>query len=263
MTHIVYLIKHLDTDKKYVGITSADLKTRWDQHRNDPNSAVYEALRADGHRMVMEVLEECDTREQALRREQELIHELGTAAPRGWNRKINTRNMQDSGVKCILPNPYKKKWRKLNGDEPNRLKLFNGLSLTEYRTSDFNFDNFAPLDCFIQFAAKRISSDDIEYELFQYVIVYNTVDIVHYGGIPDFKHQVEYCPYVWTDNGWKAHRIRRTPYTIYQALKNPWKLIFHYASDNGYKMCDLYDYERKTFISDEEIYACPYTEVYP
>jgi hypothetical protein len=41
--------------------------------------------------MVMEVLERCATREQALRREQEFIHELGTAAPRGWNRQVRRK----------------------------------------------------------------------------------------------------------------------------------------------------------------------------
>jgi hypothetical protein len=82
----VYLIQHLDTDKKYVGITSADLKTRWDQHRNDPNSAVYEALRADGHRMTMYELSRFTDRKEALDYEQICIHELTTYHPHGWNR---------------------------------------------------------------------------------------------------------------------------------------------------------------------------------
>ena len=90
MSYKIYLIKHLDTDMKYVGITGGDLATRWQQHYNDTNSAVYKALRTDGHRMTMELLEEVTTKPEALKREQELIQSLGTAVPSGWNRQVKT-----------------------------------------------------------------------------------------------------------------------------------------------------------------------------
>lgn len=84
----IYLIKHLDTGTGYVGITGDDLGKRWYQHMHDKNGALYKALRAEGHRMSMELLEEVATREEALIKEQQYIHALGTAHPNGWNRDV-------------------------------------------------------------------------------------------------------------------------------------------------------------------------------
>jgi predicted GIY-YIG superfamily endonuclease len=88
MTHKIYLIKHLDTGMGYVGITGDELGKRWYQHLHDPASAVYKALRAEGHRMSMQLLEEVETRAEALTKEQMYIHALGTAQPMGWNRQV-------------------------------------------------------------------------------------------------------------------------------------------------------------------------------
>jgi predicted GIY-YIG superfamily endonuclease len=88
MSYKIYLIKHLDTDMKYVGITGGDLATRWEQHRADTNSAVYKALRTEGYRMTMELLEEVATKPEALKKEQEYIQSLDTATPSGWNRQV-------------------------------------------------------------------------------------------------------------------------------------------------------------------------------
>ena len=90
MTHKIYLIKHLDTGMGYVGITGDELAKRWYQHLHDPASAVYKALRNEGHRITMELLEEVETRGEALLREQEYIHSLGTAQPTGWNRQVKS-----------------------------------------------------------------------------------------------------------------------------------------------------------------------------
>jgi hypothetical protein len=87
----IYLIKHLDTGTGYVGITGDELGKRWYQHLHDPKSALYKALRAEGHRMSMELLEEVATREEALIKEQQYIHALGTAHPNGWNRMIKNK----------------------------------------------------------------------------------------------------------------------------------------------------------------------------
>jgi len=100
MSWKIYLIKHLDTDMKYVGITGGDLVARWEQHRADTNSAVYKALRTEGYRMTMELLEEVATKPEALRKEQEYIQSLGTATPDGWNRKVYTPS-----------SPKPKKWK--------------------------------------------------------------------------------------------------------------------------------------------------------
>jgi predicted GIY-YIG superfamily endonuclease len=88
MTHKIYLIKHLDTGMGYVGITSRDLLARWKQHHSDTHSALYEVLRTDSHRMTMELLEEFEDRDQALKAEQQYIRKLETAQPNGWNRQV-------------------------------------------------------------------------------------------------------------------------------------------------------------------------------
>jgi len=95
MTHKIYLIKHLDTGKGYVGITGDELGKRWYQHLHDKNGALYTALRAEGHRMTMELIEEVATREAALIKEQEYIHALGTAQPFGWNRDVRPLKVEE------------------------------------------------------------------------------------------------------------------------------------------------------------------------
>lgn len=112
MSYKIYLIKHLDTDMKYVGITGADLPTRWQQHYNDTNSAVYKALRTEGYRMTMELLEEVATKPEALKREQEYIRSLGTATPSGWNRQVATPKAE--------PEVTSKKWKACSNQFDNR-----------------------------------------------------------------------------------------------------------------------------------------------
>lgn len=102
MTHKIYLIKHLDTGMGYVGITGDELGKRWYQHLHDPASAVYKALRAEGHRITMELLEEVESRGEALIKEQQYIHSLGTAQPTGWNRQVKP---------IVKPKP--KRWEKV------------------------------------------------------------------------------------------------------------------------------------------------------
>lgn len=95
MTHKIYLIKHIDTGKGYVGITGDELGKRWYQHIHDKNGALYTALRAEGHRMTMELIEEVTTREEAFIKEQEYIHALGTAQPSGWNRDVRPLKVEE------------------------------------------------------------------------------------------------------------------------------------------------------------------------
>jgi predicted GIY-YIG superfamily endonuclease len=90
MTHKIYLIKHLDTGMGYVGVTSRTLAERWNQHRSQSTSAVFHALRTDSHRMTMELIEEFDDRDQALKAEQQYIRKLETYHPNGWNRQVTS-----------------------------------------------------------------------------------------------------------------------------------------------------------------------------
>ena len=101
MTHKIYLIKHLDTGMGYVGITGDELAKRWYQHLHDPASAVYKALRSEGHRITMELLEEVNTRAEALIKEQEYIHALRTAQPDGWNRQVKPKRQLKTWDKHI------------------------------------------------------------------------------------------------------------------------------------------------------------------
>jgi predicted GIY-YIG superfamily endonuclease len=187
MTHIVYLIKHLDTDMKYVGITSTDLKTRWDQHRNDPNSAIYSALRTDGHRMVMEVLERCATREQALRREQEFIHELGTAAPRGWNRMVK---LQSIAVKVKRPDVDNPKYRQCDIRDP-RLPIFSRIDYHLEYSRFFHTPNIWE----------------------HYIIVFNSRDNV-YTEQPELNEQIICVKYQWYETRWSMFNYYETPYAM-------------------------------------------------
>ncbi len=103
----IYLIKHLDTGMGYVGITGDELSKRWYQHLHDPKGALYAALRAEGHRMTMQLLEKVETRAEALSKEQEYIHALGTAQPAGWNRDVRPLPVEEQAP------PKPKVWERL------------------------------------------------------------------------------------------------------------------------------------------------------
>ncbi len=107
MTHKIYLIKHLDTGMGYVGITGDELAKRWYQHMHDPKGALYAALRAEGHRMSMQLLEEVETRAEALKKEQMYIHALGTAQPAGWNRDVRPLPVEEQTP------PKPKVWKRI------------------------------------------------------------------------------------------------------------------------------------------------------
>lgn len=106
----IYLIKHLDTDMGYVGITGDELSKRWYQHLHDPKGALYAALRAEGHRMSMQLLEEVETRAEALTKEQMYIHALGTAHPAGWNRDVRPLPVEEQTP------PKPKVWERCTAD---------------------------------------------------------------------------------------------------------------------------------------------------
>jgi len=116
----IYLIKHLDTGMGYVGITGDELGKRWYQHLHDPKGALYAALRAEGHRMSMQLLEEVETRAEALTKEQMYIHALGTAQPAGWNRDVRPLS--------VKPKAKPKKWKQVT-DKPIFSDSWNHLLL--------------------------------------------------------------------------------------------------------------------------------------
>lgn len=118
----IYLIKHIDTGMGYVGITGDELGKRWYQHLHDPKGALYTALRAEGHRMSMEMLDEVETREEALIIEQQYIHELGTAQPNGWNRDVRPLKVEEPA-----PVAKPKEWKEV---------VLEGLQFSTYSHDD-------------------------------------------------------------------------------------------------------------------------------
>jgi len=122
MTHKIYLIKHLDTGKGYVGITGDELGKRWYQHLHDPKGALYTELRAEGHRMTMELIEQVETREEALAKEQQYIHALRTAQPNGWNRDVRPLPVEEPA-----PVAKPKVWERF---AENELDLYSGMANT-------------------------------------------------------------------------------------------------------------------------------------
>jgi predicted GIY-YIG superfamily endonuclease len=108
MSWKIYLIKHLDTDMKYVGYTEIDLQKRWDQHRADTTRSISKTLQTDSHRMIMELLEEVETRAIARNLKQQYIQSLNSAEPNGWNRQI----IKPKAEAVTTP----KKWMPVQGD---------------------------------------------------------------------------------------------------------------------------------------------------
>jgi hypothetical protein len=116
MSYKIYLIKHLDTDMKYVGITSQTMQKRFMQHGSDRMGALYKIMRTDKSRMQIELIEEVFDKMEALKKEQEYIRIFDTAEPRGWNRQVTDWQYGPAltfGTKIFNNNP--KKWRRQNG----------------------------------------------------------------------------------------------------------------------------------------------------
>lgn len=88
MSYKIYLVRHLDNDMKYVGITSQTLKQRWAGHAADRMGALYKVMRTDRERMTIEIIDEVFDKQEALKKEQEYIRIYDTAEPNGWNRQV-------------------------------------------------------------------------------------------------------------------------------------------------------------------------------
>jgi hypothetical protein len=189
---------------KYIGITGDELRIRWRQHYNDPNSAVHTALRRDGHRMTMTVLEEVTTKDHALRLEQEYIREMNTAEPHGWNRMVTSLDASKSNnfereLKKSWPDSYKMKYRTRVVGQPKFLPLFKGDwdgRRGVYQLSGFaELDVFAPLNFHVQYAI-QIGVNEFEHR----IMVFNRYGIHHREEFYD--NRIEYEIYDWMDDHW-------------------------------------------------------------
>ena len=106
MSYKIYLVTHLDKNKKYVGITSKDLHQRWYQHMKDKASALHPDIATESHRMTMELIGEADTKQEALQMESEFIQELGTEVPNGYNRQVRKEEKPKELVEIKYPLGY-------------------------------------------------------------------------------------------------------------------------------------------------------------
>ena len=115
MSYKIYLIKHLDTDMKYVGITSQTMEKRFMQHGSDRMGALYKIMRTDKSRMRMELIEEVFDKMEALKKEQEYIRIFDTAQPNGWNRQVTDWEYGPALTFNRVFSNAPKKWRRQNG----------------------------------------------------------------------------------------------------------------------------------------------------
>lgn len=82
----LYLIENTVTGKRYVGVTTMTLVRRFRFHHAMPKSALYADLRFYGKAaFTIRLIETRRNRERAYARESELIADLGTASPAGYN----------------------------------------------------------------------------------------------------------------------------------------------------------------------------------
>jgi len=88
-THTVYQIRNTVNGKCYVGVTTKTLAWRFKQHSYQKGSPLYSDMRAYGRGIfvIEEISRLCDKAE-ALTAEDDAIKNLGTLAPRGYNRDV-------------------------------------------------------------------------------------------------------------------------------------------------------------------------------
>lgn len=125
---IIYLVENLKNGKHYVGQTTFDLTTRWQDHvhaaRGKSQAIIHKAIRKYGvESFSVKEIARAATVTELDQLEIRLIKELGTLAPLGYNQAEGGRNNR-KGVKASEETKEKLKiaWanRRLNGsDKPN------------------------------------------------------------------------------------------------------------------------------------------------
>lgn len=98
MPYRIYLVTHHDTNMKYVGVTGKTLEERLRQHRANRTGALYDVMKTESHRITMELIEECDTREEAYIRESYYIAKYNSMRPNGYNRSSGLYSFYNDDV---------------------------------------------------------------------------------------------------------------------------------------------------------------------
>ena len=221
MSYKIYLVTHLDKNKKYVGITSKDLHQRWYQHMKDKASALHPDITTESHRMTMELIGEADTKQEALQMESEFIQELGTEVPNGYNRQVRGCNF-DEHRKLFVPDLRNSKYRK--SENVKGLELFPSGELTGVGS----FDAPAPLNHYARFVIKGFQYDintrEKVVECYTHaIVVYNQHHILHHSVLEDvYSHygrmtyqQVIFCVYVYDGYWFPKTLVPNSKYRVY------------------------------------------------
>ena len=103
---VIYKITNLLNGKAYVGQTIQNLNKRLSRHRNDDRPGISQAIKKYGwENFSVEVLEECENREQLNEREIFWIAKLNTKTPNGYNLTIGGKG----GGEHIVTDEMRKK----------------------------------------------------------------------------------------------------------------------------------------------------------
>ena len=82
----VYCITNLINNKKYIGITSRNIKTRFQEHCSHNQTLVYDAVQKYGkENFQIEILENNIPKEEIDKRERYFISKFNTLIPNGYN----------------------------------------------------------------------------------------------------------------------------------------------------------------------------------
>lgn len=97
--YLVYIVKCKTTGMRYVGATTQKFSVRWSQHlrkaRTDSRGYLHNSILAHGvDSFYCEKVIECDSREAMFKKEKEIIKNLDTMAPKGYNLNIGGQGIK-------------------------------------------------------------------------------------------------------------------------------------------------------------------------
>lgn len=105
----VYCITNLINNKKYIGITSRDIKVRFQEHCSHKQTLIYNAVQKYGkENFIIEILEDNILKDEIDKRERFYIEKFNTLIPNGYNLSTGGISNKD------LNNETKKRLSKMN-----------------------------------------------------------------------------------------------------------------------------------------------------
>jgi group I intron endonuclease len=126
-TNKVYLITNLINNKKYVGITTQTLKTRWWQHKHISSccSALHTAISEYGtDNFNIKLLKICSSEEEMIESEMDYIDQFNTICPNGYNVHSGGQHVSHSNItKDKAKERMFKRWH----ENPNKEQIISGI----------------------------------------------------------------------------------------------------------------------------------------